>query len=29
MAEKGQPITGDALAKLYLDITRWYVTNIP
>ena len=22
MAEKGQPITGDALAKLYLDITR-------
>ena len=24
MAEKGQPITGDALAKLYLDITRKY-----
>ena len=24
MAEKGQPITGDALAKLYLDITRHY-----
>jgi oligoendopeptidase F len=24
MAEKGQPITGDALAKLYLDITRRY-----
>jgi oligoendopeptidase F len=24
MAEKGQPITGDALAKLYLDITKRY-----
>ena len=24
MAEKGQPITGDALAKLYTDITRRY-----
>jgi oligoendopeptidase F len=24
MAEKGQPITGDALGKLYLDITRRY-----
>jgi oligoendopeptidase F len=24
MAEKGQPITGDALAKLYMDITRRY-----
>jgi oligoendopeptidase F len=24
MAEKGQPITGDALAKLYLEITRRY-----
>jgi len=24
MAQKGQPITGDALAKLYLDITRRY-----
>jgi oligoendopeptidase F len=24
MAEKGQPITGDALAKLYLDITKKY-----
>ena len=24
MAEKGQPVTGDALAKLYLDITRKY-----
>ena len=24
MAAKGQPITGDALAKLYLDITRRY-----
>jgi oligoendopeptidase F len=24
MAEQGQPITGDALAKLYLDITRQY-----
>ena len=24
MAEKGQPITGNALAKLYLDITRKY-----
>jgi oligoendopeptidase F len=24
MAEKGQPITGDAMAKLYLDITRRY-----
>ena len=24
MAEKGQPITGDALAKLYPDITRRY-----
>jgi oligoendopeptidase F len=24
MAEKGQPITGDALAKLYIDITRRY-----
>jgi oligoendopeptidase F len=24
MAEKGQPITGDAMAKLYLDITRKY-----
>ena len=24
MAEKGQPITGDALAKLYLEITRKY-----
>lgn len=24
MAEKGEPITGDALAKLYLDITRRY-----
>jgi oligoendopeptidase F len=24
MAEKGQPITGDSLAKLYLDITRKY-----
>jgi oligoendopeptidase F len=24
MAEKGQPLTGDALAKLYLDITRKY-----
>jgi oligoendopeptidase F len=24
MAEKGQPITGDSLAKLYIDITRRY-----
>jgi oligoendopeptidase F len=24
MAQKGEPITGDALAKLYLDITRTY-----
>jgi oligoendopeptidase F len=24
MAQKGQPVTGDALAKLYLDITRKY-----
>ena len=24
MAEKDQPVTGDALAKLYLDITRKY-----
>jgi oligoendopeptidase F len=24
MAEKGQPITGDALAKLYMDITKRY-----
>jgi oligoendopeptidase F len=24
MAEKGQPITGDALSKLYLEITRKY-----
>ena len=24
MGEKGQPITGDALAKLYLDITKSY-----
>jgi oligoendopeptidase F len=24
LAEKGQPVTGDALAKLYLDITRKY-----
>src|SRR5262245_47782517 len=24
MAEKGQPVTGDALAKLYLDITKRY-----
>jgi oligoendopeptidase F len=24
MAQKGQPITGDALSKLYLDITRKY-----
>jgi oligoendopeptidase F len=24
MAEKGQPITGDALARLYADITRQY-----
>jgi oligoendopeptidase F len=24
MAEKGEPITGDALARLYLDITRKY-----
>src|SRR5918912_1182899 len=24
MAEKGQPITGDSLAQLYLDITRRY-----
>jgi len=24
MAQKGQPITGDALAKLYLDITKRY-----
>jgi oligoendopeptidase F len=24
MAQKGQPVTGDALAKLYLDITRRY-----
>ena len=24
MAEKGEPLTGDALAKLYLDITRKY-----
>jgi oligoendopeptidase F len=24
MAEKGQPITGEALSKLYLDITRHY-----
>ena len=24
MAEKGQPLTGEALAKLYLDITRKY-----
>jgi oligoendopeptidase F len=24
MAQKGEPITGDALAKLYLDITRKY-----
>src|SRR5262249_60695845 len=24
MAAKGEPVTGDALAKLYLDITRKY-----
>ena len=24
MAAKGQPITGEAMAKLYLDITRKY-----
>ena len=24
MAQKGQPITGDALSKLYMDITRKY-----
>src|SRR3954449_1357833 len=24
MAEKGQPITGDALSKLYLEITKRY-----
>jgi oligoendopeptidase F len=24
MAQKGQPVTGDALAKLYMDITRRY-----
>jgi oligoendopeptidase F len=24
MAQKGQPLTGDALAKLYLDITKKY-----
>ena len=24
MAQKGQPITGDALAKLYMDITKKY-----
>jgi oligoendopeptidase F len=24
MAQKGQPVTGDALAKLYLDITKRY-----
>ena len=24
MAEKGQPLTGDALSKLYLDMTRRY-----
>ena len=24
MAQKGQPITGDALAKLYMDITKRY-----
>src|SRR5512145_3205771 len=24
MGEKGQPITGDALAKIYLDITKKY-----
>jgi oligoendopeptidase F len=24
MAQKGQPITGDSLAKLYLDITKRY-----
>jgi oligoendopeptidase F len=24
MAEKGQPVTGDALAKLYMDITKKY-----
>src|ERR671937_645884 len=24
MAEKGQPITGEGLAKLYLDVTRKY-----
>ncbi len=24
MGQKGEPITGDALAKLYLDITRKY-----
>ena len=24
MAEKGQPLTGDALSKLYLEITRKY-----
>jgi oligoendopeptidase F len=24
MAQKGQPLTGDALAKLYMDITRKY-----
>ena len=24
MAQKGQPLTGEALAKLYLDITRKY-----
>ena len=24
MAQKGEPITGDALAKLYLDITKRY-----
>jgi oligoendopeptidase F len=24
MAEKGEPITGDALAKLYMDITKKY-----
>jgi len=24
MAQKGQPVTGDALAKLYMDSTRKY-----
>ena len=29
MAAKGQPITGDSLAKLYLDITRRYYGHDP